>query len=147
MADHVTKAKRSAIMSAIRGKDTRPEMVVRRAAHRLGLRYRLHVRSLPGRPDLVLPKHGIAIFVNGCFWHGHVGCKRNSIPKSNSDFWKSKIEENTRRDAENSRCLNSLGWRVVVLWECEVRSSEMATAALREIFRQDGESEPDRQTS
>lgn len=120
MVDHVTKTRRSAIMSAIRGKNTAPEILVRKAAHRLGLRFRLHGRSLPGRPDLVFKKWNTVVFVNGCFWHGHKGCRRAKLPKSRPEFWRRKRRENTRRDAANYARLAETGWRVVVLWECEL---------------------------
>ena len=121
-------------MAAVRDRNTVPEMVVRKAAHRLGLRFRLRARTLPGRPDLVLPKWRTAIFVNGCFWHRHPGCKRTTIPKTNTPFWVEKFEGNVRRDAANYARLAEMGWRVVVLWQCEVRSIDDAFAALRPHF-------------
>ena len=136
MVDHVTKAHRSLIMGRIGGKDTAPELLVRSAAHRLGLRFRLHGRHLPGRPDLILPKWRTVIFVNGCFWHGHPGCKKATIPKTNRKFWLQKIHENTRRDDTNYARLSAAGWRVVVLWQCEVKTTELATTALRALFPQ-----------
>src|ERR1043166_6686366 len=135
MVDHVTKWRRSAIMSGIRGKHTAPEILVRKAAHRLGLRFRLHSRRLPGRPDLVLPKWNTVLFVNGCFWHRHPGCNRTTTPKTNTAFWRGKFRENTRRDAANYAKLAQLGWRVVILWQCEVRTLDQATAALKPHFR------------
>jgi DNA mismatch endonuclease (patch repair protein) len=134
VVDHVTKTRRSAIMSAIRGKNTAPEILVRKAAHRLGLRFRLHSRCLPGRPDLVLPKWKTVLFVNGCFWHRHPGCPKAGIPKSNVGFWKRKFRENARRDAANYVRLTELGWRIVVLWQCEVRTLDQAAAALKLHF-------------
>jgi DNA mismatch endonuclease, patch repair protein len=121
-------------MSAVLGKNTRPEMVVRKAAHGLGLRFRLHDRNLPGRPDLVLPKWKTVIFVNGCFWHGHEGCRRNATPKSNAAFWAQKVAANVRRDEANGRRLGDLGWRVVTLWECQVRSIDAAASILKREF-------------
>ncbi|WP_091974411.1 very short patch repair endonuclease [Methylobacterium gossipiicola] len=134
MADHVSSEKRSAIMRSIVGKDTAPEIVVRKAAHRLGLRFRKHDSKLPGRPDLVLAKWRTVIFVNGCFWHRHLDCRRATIPKSNIEFWVEKFNANTARDERNYAMLADQGWRVVVLWQCEVRTIEMATEMLRPYF-------------
>lgn len=134
MTDHVPKQKRSEMMAAVRGKHTAPEMMVRKAAHRLGLRFRLHRRDLPGRPDLVLKKWNTAIFVNGCFWHRHLGCARTTTPKSNIDFWKKKFRDNKRRDAQNYGRLSALGWTVLIIWECEVRTLEDAAATLKLHF-------------
>jgi DNA mismatch endonuclease, patch repair protein len=108
------------MMSAVRGKNTTPELLVRSAAHRLGLRFRLHAARLPGRPDLIFPKWKTVIFVNGCFWHGHDGCNRAKLPKSRVAFWRRKLEQNVRRDAANYARVAEMGWRVVVLWECEL---------------------------
>lgn len=107
-------------MSRIGAKDTRPEVLVRSLLHRLGYRFRLHGRDLPGTPDIVLPRRGAVVLVNGCFWHGHA-CKRTRMPKSRTEYWGPKIEANRRRDARKRRQLASLGWRVVVVWECELR--------------------------
>lgn len=134
MADHVTADKRSAIMRSIKGRNTAPELIVRKAAHRLGLRFRLHGRKLPGSPDLVLPKWRTVVFVNGCFWHRHPGCRRTTIPKSSIQFWVEKFRANVARDERNYVKLAELGWRVVVLWQCQVRSVESATEALRPFF-------------
>ena len=132
--DHVSRERRSRMMSGIKGKDTVPEILVRRAAHALGLRFRLHVRDLPGRPDLVLARWRTVVFVNGCFWHRHPGCKRAGKPKSNRAFWNRKFKENVRRDRSNYAQLEKLGWRVIVLWQCEVRSIEQASAAIGSHF-------------
>ena len=137
MVDHVTKARRSAIMSAVHGKHTAPEMIVRSAAHRMGLRFRLHGR-LPGRPDLVLARWKTVIFVNGCFWHRHEGCKRTTFPKSNIVFWKQKFTANVRRDRSNYDRLVALGWRVVVLWQCQISTPETAKRHLSRHFRKRG---------
>jgi DNA mismatch endonuclease, patch repair protein len=131
MADHVSRARRSAMMGNIRGKDTAPELLVRKAAHRLGYRFRLHDKKLPGRPDLVFPKWRTAMFVNGCFWHGHSGCKRAKLPKSNVQFWEDKVSANIARDAASYDRLESLGWKVAVLWQCEVRTPEAAAEAVK----------------
>ena len=122
------------MMGAIRGKDTAPERLVRSAAHKLGLRFRLHGRALPGRPDMVLPKWRTVVFINGCFWHSHPGCKKAGIPKSNVRFWKRKLRENTSRDAANYAKLERHGWRVVILWQCEVGTVERATTRLKPYF-------------
>lgn len=117
---------RSAQMALIRGADTKPELRVRRALHKLGLRYRLHDRRLPGRPDLAFPSRRIALFVHGCFWHRHPdpGCKLTRTPKSRLEFWESKFSENVERDFRKRRDLTTLGWRVITIWECETRSAE-----------------------
>lgn len=120
MADIVTKAVRSRMMSGIRGKNTRPEVVVRRFLHRRGFRFRLHARELPGCPDLLLPKYKAAVHVHGCFWHQHPGCRLAYMPASNRPFWNSKLSGNADRDKRNNRALRQLGWRVFVVWECEI---------------------------
>ena len=112
--------KRSEIMSRVSRKDTGPEMAVRRKLHSLGLRFRLHDRRLPGRPDIVLPKYRSVIFVHGCFWHHHENCKKSKLPVSNADFWRHKILANARRDRQNISELSCLGWRVLTIWECEI---------------------------
>ena len=106
-------------MSRIRGKDTTPELAVRSALHRLGYRFRLHRRDLPGRPDIVLPKYGTVIFVHGCFWHRHARCKYAYTPKSRVEFWHHKFQQNVERDRRVQRELRRLGWKVIVVWECE----------------------------
>jgi DNA mismatch endonuclease, patch repair protein len=108
-------------MSGIRGKNTRPEMIVRRFLHAQGFRYRLHSGSLPGKPDIVLPKYRTVVQVNGCFWHHHAKCRYVRMPKTNPDFWRTKIMSNVARDRVNMAKLESLGWRTVVVWECETR--------------------------
>ena len=120
MADVVGQAVRSRIMASIRGKDTRPEMLVRRGLHARGFRYRLHDRRLPGRPDLVFPGRRAVILVHGCFWHGH-HCQLFRWPESRADFWKRKITGNRERDAGNLARLRARGWRVLVIWECAFR--------------------------
>ena len=121
MTDVVTPAVRSRMMSGIRGKNTRPEMLIRRFLHGRGLRYRLHDRKLPGTPDLVFPKYGTVIFIHGCFWHRHEGCKYASMPATNVEFWQTKFAGNVRRDREAVAVLQNAGWRVIVLWECGLR--------------------------
>lgn len=121
MADVVPPEVRSRMMSGIRGKDTKPEWVVRRALHARGFRYRLHARDLPGHPDIVLPKHRAVVFVNGCFWHGH-DCPLFRWPKTRPEFWQSKINRNRANDDKHLAMLQSLGWRVAIVWECALRN-------------------------
>lgn len=120
MVDAVSPDVRSRVMASIKSQDTKPELAVRRALHALGLRYRLHVRSLPGRPDLVFPKWGAVLFVHGCFWHGH-SCYLYRPPSSREAYWGPKIAQNVERDARNVQALTVLGWRVGVVWECALR--------------------------
>lgn len=121
-------------MTAIKGKDTKPEMIVRKYLFSRGLRFRVQVRKLPGKPDIVLPKYKTAIFVNGCFWHGHEGCKYFRLPKSNVEFWKEKIERNIERDKESMQALFDLGWKVVRVWECELRNKANREETLNKIY-------------
>jgi DNA mismatch endonuclease, patch repair protein len=121
-------------MSAIRARDTKPEMLVRRALHRAGYRFRLHRRDLPGRPDLVLPKHRIAIFVHGCFWHRHL-CPAFVWPKTRSEFWRAKIEGNVRRDRAARLSLRRAGWRDITIWECETRRYDGSDVIVRRVER------------
>lgn len=121
MADIVDKATRSRMMSGIRSRNTRPEIKVRSALHRAGFRFRLHVAGLPGKPDLVFPKHHAVIFVNGCFWHRHEGCRNASTPSTNGDYWRDKFAVNVERDRRETQLLFAAGWRVAVVWECAVR--------------------------
>ena len=118
--DHVGPEVRSSIMARVRGSDTKPELLVRRLAHRLGYRYRLHVADLPGRPDLVFRSRRKVILVHGCFWHQH-DCKRGTRPKDNHEFWSTKLNRNCARDAEVAQSLNASGWKVLVVWECQTR--------------------------
>ena len=124
MTDHLTPVKRSWNMSRIRSKNTKPELIVRKVLHNSGIRYRLHARNLPGKPDLSNKSKNFAIFVNGCFWHQHKGCKRASIPKSNTDYWIPKLEKNVNRLRENLETLDTMGYRTAVIWECEVNDLE-----------------------
>lgn len=122
MADKVDATTRSRMMANIKGRDTAPEMFVRRALHAQGFRYRLGGAGLPGRPDLVFPSRKVAVFIHGCFWHRH-NCRYFKWPKSNPEFWKTKLERNVLRDRQNCLELKKLGWQVVVLWECSLRES------------------------
>lgn len=119
--DVVDVATRSRMMSGIRSRDTKPEMIVRKYLHARGFRYRLHARDLPGSPDLILPKHRVAIFVHGCFWHRHSGCRYTTTPASNVERWQRKFDANVERDVRKETLLQSEGWRVIVVWECELR--------------------------
>ncbi|WP_425409612.1 very short patch repair endonuclease [Hyphococcus sp.] len=120
--DVFSKEKRAEVMRAVKSKDTKPEIALRKALFALGYRYRLNVRDMPGKPDLVFPKHRTVIFMHGCFWHGH-HCKRGArLPKTNTDYWRDKIARNQKRDKKNAAALRKLGWRVVTVWECELRS-------------------------
>ena len=132
--DTVSPAIRSRMMAGIRGKDTKPEMAVRRYLHRLGFRYRLHRADLPGRPDIVLGRYRAVVFVHGCFWHQHPGCRFAYQPKSRQDFWRPKLRGNADRDVENGRRLETLGWRVLTVWECETSDSQLEglAAAIRQ---------------
>ncbi len=123
MADVFDPIKRRSIMASIRAKDTQPEMRVRKALHRKGYRYRVHVKDLPGCPDLVLRKYNAAIFINGCFWHGH-DCHLFRMPSSNIDYWETKISNNRNRDQLNRKLLLELDWRVLTVWECSLKGKE-----------------------
>jgi DNA mismatch endonuclease (patch repair protein) len=124
MADTFTKAKRSDIMSRIGGKDTAPELLVRRLLHALGYRFRLHRDGLPGKPDIVLPRHRKIVLIHGCFWHGHPRCPRAALPTTNAEFWQKKIGGNKIRDRRVRRELRGLGWNVLVLWQCQLKDVE-----------------------
>lgn len=127
-------AQRSALMSRIRSKNTNPEVTVRRMLHARGLRFRLHRRDLPGKPDIVFPRHRLAILVHGCFWHQHEGCRLASKPKSRIEYWTPKLSGNVRRDLKAQAALRALGWRVEIIWECEARSAKAIDARLSEIL-------------
>lgn len=135
MPERFTVEQRSRCMSQVKNRDTGPEMLVRRALHRRGLRYRLHVRSLPGSPDLVFPRYRTALFVNGCFWHGHAGCKRAARPTSHRSFWDEKIDRNIERDRIAHERLAQLGWRVLVVWQCETRTFDARVDDIVERIR------------
>lgn len=121
-------------MSAIKGKDTKPEMIVRKYLFSKGLRFRLHVRTLPGNPDIVLPKYKTVVFINGCFWHGHDGCRYSHLPKSNVEFWENKITANKSRDAANEIKLKQMGWRVIRVWECEIKRVKDRMETLERLY-------------
>ena len=122
--DILSPQQRHYCMTSIRSKDTKPELVVRKGLWRKGFRYRLNDKRLPGHPDLVLKKYRTCIFINGCFWHGHNGCKYYTIPKSNTEFWVAKVKRNKERDKEEQRKLAEMGWHSIVVWECELKSQK-----------------------
>ena len=148
MADKYTPEKRSAIMAKVRNKDTKPEILVRKWLHAHGLRFRLHRKDLPGKPDIVLPRFKTAILVHGCFWHQHPGCSKASLPTSNREFWVDKLSRNVERDGEKKKQLVELGWKVIEIWECELKpkanfvSSDLL-ALLRESRESTGKKETD----
>src|ERR1700710_2293127 len=130
MADVHSKEIRSYNMSRIRSKDTKPEMLVRRFLHKNGFRYRLHVKGLPGKPDIVLPKYKTVIFIHGCFWHGHEGCKYYVVPKTRTEWWLNKINSNTANDIKAEQSLKIKGWRVLTLWECDLKKNNIEATLL-----------------
>jgi len=123
MADVHSKETRSYNMSRIKGKDTKPEMLVRRFLHGQGYRYRLHVRTLPGKPDIVLPKYKTLIFIHGCFWHGHEGCRYYVVPKTRTEWWLNKINRNIENDTKAVKALKKEGWKIITLWECGLKTA------------------------
>ena len=123
-------------MAAIKGKDTKPEIIVRKYLFSRGLRYRLHVRKLQGSPDIVLPKYKVVIFVNGCFWHGHENCRYSHLPKSNVEFWEYKIRHNKARDIANEFVLKTEGWKVITLWECEIKNMAIREKSLNKLYNE-----------
>ncbi len=132
--DTVSPEERSRIMSHVKGRDTTPEKRVRSLLHSMGYRFRLQRADLPGKPDIVLPKFKTVIFVNGCFWHRHPGCKRATLPKSNAEFWRQKLEKNVARDRRNIQTLKDLGWYVLIIWECELKDTMTLQARLSDFF-------------
>lgn len=132
--DTVGPEERSRIMSRVRSKDTKPELLVRRLAHAMGYRFRLHRADLPGRPDLVFPARGKVVFIHGCFWHGHPGCPNARRPKSREEFWSPKLDGNRRRDARNLRRLRCAGWGAMVIWECQLKNPDRLRARLRRFL-------------
>lgn len=126
MADIVDSATRSRMMSGIKGRNTKPERLVRSYLHAAGFRFRLHRKDLPGCPDIVLPRYRAIIFVHGCFWHRHEGCNLASLPATRVDFWESKFAANVERDRRNETALAEAGWRVIIIWECQIRAGELS---------------------
>ncbi|AXJ00131.1 T/G mismatch-specific endonuclease [Cyclonatronum proteinivorum] len=141
MADVHTPETRSFNMSRIRSKDTKPEMRLRSGLHRRGLRYRLHSKKLPGKPDLSFRKYRTAVFVNGCFWHGHQGCPKFVMPKTRTEWWENKISRTRERDAAAYAKLRASGWKVIVVWECELRGDE-GELALNRVFAEITDNNP-----
>ena len=133
MSDIFSSQKRSDIMSKISGKNTKPEILVRKFLFSKGFRYRINVKTLPGKPDIVLPKYKTVIFINGCFWHGH-NCKKGKLPSSNTDFWKEKISNNKSRDDKNSDLLVKLGWKVIIIWQCEISKIDNRIKILNKLL-------------
>ncbi len=129
--DRLSPEARSENMRRVKGKDTAPEHIVRRTLHAMGVRFRLHRRDLPGCPDIVLPSRKIVVFVHGCFCHRHGGCRRTTMPAVRTDFWEAKFARTVKRDAEATLALERLGWRVVVIWECELRDADLARRVCR----------------
>jgi DNA mismatch endonuclease, patch repair protein len=132
--DHLSDEDRSALMARVRSSGTRPELKVRKLAHAMGLRFRLNRRDLPGTPDLVFPRHRVAVFIHGCFWHRHPGCSRATVPKSRVEFWTDKFEANVARDRRDIHALVARGWHVLVLWECELKNDGQLRDRLREAI-------------
>lgn len=132
--DKVSPQERSKVMAQVKGKNTVPERRVRSLLHKNGFRFRLHRKDLPGAPDIVLPKKKTVVFVHGCFWHRHPGCKRASTPTSNVDYWNNKFARNLARDADNQARLTSLGWQVIIVWECELRDFNRLEKRLIELL-------------
>jgi DNA mismatch endonuclease (patch repair protein) len=134
MADNLTPQQRRRNMSRVKGRDTKPELLVRSIVHRMGYRFRLHGKGLPGKPDLVLPRHRKVIFVHGCFWHGHAGCRRAARPSTNREFWDRKIDGNVERDAANVKALRRAGWKVLVVWQCAMKDRASLEKKLGEFL-------------
>lgn len=144
MADRLSPEKRSELMSKVRGKDTTPEMRVRRLLHAMGIRYRLHDSKLPGKPDIVMKSRNKAIFVHGCFWHRHPGCKMATTPKSKIDFWTEKFDQNVRRDENARKALEDGGWEVLTVWECETKKPGLLENILRNFLEREPTPPPSR---
>lgn len=136
MTDFLTVKERSVRMSRIRSRDTKPEVALRRSLHRLGLRFRLGGTGLPGRPDIVLPRHRTVVFVHGCFWHRHRGCRVATTPKSNTQFWEEKFAGNVERDKRVIGELEARGWKVVVAWECELSTKDRLVSTVARVAQQ-----------
>lgn len=134
MVDHISPERRSWLMSRVRGKHTTPEMRVRKAAHAMGLRFRLHRKDLPGKPDLVFPRHRVALFVHGCFWHRHAACKKSTSPKTRVAYWNEKFRSNVERDRNNYAKLSDAGWTPLVIWECQTKSDNELGSLLVQII-------------
>lgn len=136
MVDHVPPVKRSEIMRAVGTRNTGPELAVRKMLHRAGYRFQLHRKDLPGTPDIVLPRLRKAIFVHGCYWHGHAGCTKGRLPRSRVDYWAAKIETNRRRDRARMRELRTAGWTPLVVWQCQLRRPEVLLRRLKRLLKE-----------
>jgi DNA mismatch endonuclease (patch repair protein) len=134
--DTLSPEKRSEIMSAVRSKNTKAELLVRSYLWSHGIRYRIHYKYLPGKPDIAIPRYKLAIFIHGCFWHGHDGCQRGRLPKSRLEYWEPKIKANKSRDCRIEEELAEIGWRQLVIWECQLRTQKAASNTLPEILNQ-----------
>lgn len=134
MVDIYSPEKRSDIMSRVRGGDTKPELIVRSLLHRMGFRFRLRRKDLPGRPDIILPRYKKVVFVHGCFWHQHPGCRKATIPKTRYEWWEAKLNRNSQRDKEVCESLSQIGWDQLVIWECELSQINVVTDKLRRFL-------------
>lgn len=134
--DKVSTEKRSENMAHIHGKDTKPEIIVRKYLFSRGLRYRKNYSCLPGHPDIVLPKYNTVVFVNGCFWHGHENCKFSSLPEKNKNFWEQKINSNKKRDIQIINTLESMGWKVIIVWTCQLKNKQDISDTLTKLYNQ-----------
>lgn len=134
MADIVSRSKRKEMMSSVKQRHTKPEITVRRLLHRLGYRFRLHSKKLPGTPDIVLPKYKSVIFVHGCFWHQHEGCRKSRRPTSNVEFWNEKLDKNIERDNRKESELKSLGWKVLTIWDCEIKDEDLLIEKIKKFL-------------
>lgn len=134
MGDVFSKEKRSWIMSRVKGRDTKPEILVRSLVHRMGYRFRIHRRDMPGNPDVVLPRHRKVIFVHGCFWHGHKRCSRSKRPSSNKRFWTDKLNKNIQRDKRFRKELRKMGWKILVVWECKTKNLQKLLLTLEDFL-------------
>lgn len=132
--DQIPPKTRSAMMSRVRGKNTKPELTVRSLAHRMGYRFRLHRADLPGRPDMAFPSRMAVVFVHGCFWHQHKGCPKGTVPASRPDFWLPKLQRNVERDGATIAALDAMGWRSLVIWECELKDAAAVVRRLRDFL-------------
>jgi DNA mismatch endonuclease (patch repair protein) len=134
MAERISKEERSLIMRKVKSKNTGPELLVRKLLYQNGYRYRINYKQLPGKPDIVLKKYNTVIFVNGCFWHGHSKCKKSKRPRTNRSYWENKIDRNIERDKQNRRKLKGMGYKVVTIWECELKKPELMLKRMITVF-------------
>lgn len=135
MADIFSKIKRSEVMSKVTAKDTRPEVKVRKFLFSKGFRYRKNDKRFPGKPDIILPKYKTAIFVHGCFWHHHDNCRAAALPQTNCEFWKDKMETNVKRDRKNQKDLKELGWKIIIIWQCQIKNRELFEKTMKKVIK------------